>query len=177
MLAAEGVARLVKVELHHVTVVTADGLKAAFSRPRRDVLASTGAFVVDHALTVGEPVGVRVYLHVLGRARPMRLALSADGGNNSVDFDRDDPDTVIVKLGKKHGQFIVSAKTSLRHGKFGAQLSTDPVGPATWLDLPGNGKQRIVKGHASGALLWVRFRTLRGSNQSDWCAPVSVTVP
>jgi hypothetical protein len=87
------------------------------------------------------------------------------------------PETVIVRLGKKHGQFIVSAKSSLRQAKFGAQLSTDPIGPATWQDLPGSGKQRTVKGHASGTVLWVRFRTLRGAVQSDWCAPVSVVVP
>jgi hypothetical protein len=87
------------------------------------------------------------------------------------------PETVIVRLGKKHGQFIVSAKSSLRHAKFGAQLSADPIGPATWQDLPGSGKQRIVKGHASATLVWIRFRTLRGRDQSDWCAPVSVTVP
>jgi hypothetical protein len=87
------------------------------------------------------------------------------------------PETVIVLLGKKHGQFTVSAKSNLRHAQFGAQLSTDPIGPATWQDLPGHGKRRVVNGHASGTLLWVRFRTLRGREQSDWCAPVSVVVP
>jgi hypothetical protein len=87
------------------------------------------------------------------------------------------PDGVIVHLGKKHGQFIVTVKTSLKRAKFGAQLSADPIGPATWGDLPGNGKRRIVTGHASGTVVWVRFRTLRGASASDWCAPVSVVVP
>jgi hypothetical protein len=87
------------------------------------------------------------------------------------------PDGVIVKLGKKHGQFRASAKSPLTHGRFGAQLSTDPVGPATWQDLTGSGKTRLVTGHASGTLVWVRFRTLRGNTASDWCAPVPVTVP
>jgi hypothetical protein len=87
------------------------------------------------------------------------------------------PDGVIVRLGKKHGQFIVSAKTSLKHAKFGAQLSADPIGPATWGDLPGTAKRRTVTGHASGTVLWVRFRILRGAIVSDWCAPVSVVVP
>jgi hypothetical protein len=87
------------------------------------------------------------------------------------------PDGVVVRLGKKHGQFIATAKTSLKRGKFGAQLSADPIGPATWGDLPGSGKRRIVTGHASGTVVWVRFRTLRGGSASDWCAPVSVVVP
>jgi hypothetical protein len=87
------------------------------------------------------------------------------------------PDGVIVQLGKKHGQFICSAKSSLRRGKFGAQLSADPFGPATWQDLLGTAKRRIVTGHASGTVVWVRFRTLRGGGASDWCAPVSVVVP
>jgi hypothetical protein len=87
------------------------------------------------------------------------------------------PDGIIVHLGKKHGQFMVSAKTSLKRGKFGAQLSADPIGPATWQDMLGTAKRRIVTGHASGTVVWVRFRTLRGASASDWCAPVSVVVP
>jgi hypothetical protein len=87
------------------------------------------------------------------------------------------PETVLIILGKKHGQFTASAKTSLKHTRFGAQIGTDPTNLATFQDLPGTGKRRIVKGHASGTVLWVRFRALRGSSQSDWCTPVSVTVP
>jgi hypothetical protein len=87
------------------------------------------------------------------------------------------PDGIIIVLGKKHGQFRASAKSSRKSDRFGAQVSTDPIGPATWQDLPGNGKRRLVTGHPSGSVVWVRFRTERGQNQSDWCAPVSVTVP
>jgi hypothetical protein len=87
------------------------------------------------------------------------------------------PDTVTVILGKKHGQFTVSAKTSLLHAHYDAQWSPDPVGPATWQGIPGSGKRRKVTGHASGTLVWIRFRALRGNAQSDWCNPVSVTVP
>ncbi len=87
------------------------------------------------------------------------------------------PDAVIVKLGTKHGQFRVAVNTSTPGGKFGAQISTDPIGPATWVDLPGAGRTRLITGHASGSLVWVRFRRLRGQVPSDWCAPVPVTVP
>jgi len=86
------------------------------------------------------------------------------------------PTSIQVHLGRKHGQFRVSAVAPGRP-KFGAQASADPVGAATWQDLPGTGRARTVTGHASGALVWVRFRVLRGQTPSDWSAPVSVTVP
>ena len=87
------------------------------------------------------------------------------------------PDGVVVKLGRKHGQFRAAAKTAATHGRFGAQISTDPVTPASWQDVAGSGKVRLITGHASGSLVWVRFRALRGTTASDWCAPVPVTVP
>ncbi len=86
------------------------------------------------------------------------------------------PTGVKVELGTTHGQFRASA-VCLGHSKFGAQVSADPIGAATWTELPGAGKVRIVTGHPSGALVWVRFRTLKGRNASDWCTPVPVTVP
>ena len=86
------------------------------------------------------------------------------------------PTGVKVSLGKTHGQFRASA-VSTEHSKFGAQVSPDPVGPATWVDLPGTGKRRLITGHASGSLVWVRFRTVHKETVSDWCAPVPVTVP
>ena len=85
------------------------------------------------------------------------------------------PTGVKVALGKIHGQFHASAVST--HKKFGAQVSSEPVGPTTWVDLNGTGKRRLISGHPSGSLLWVRFRSLRGQAASEWCAPVSVTVP
>jgi hypothetical protein len=87
------------------------------------------------------------------------------------------PEGVIVTLGRKHGQFRVSAKSSIRGERFGAQVSIEPIGPATWQDVPGTGKARLITGHATGSLVWVRFRAVRGQEQSDWCTPVPVTVP
>jgi len=86
------------------------------------------------------------------------------------------PTGVAIHLGKKHGQFRASAVYTGR-AKYGAQVSTDPVGPATWQDLPGSGKERTVMGHPSGTLVWVRFRTLGKNSASEWCTPVAVTVP
>jgi hypothetical protein len=106
-LAVEGVTRLVKVELHCLTVATADGLAVAFSRPRKDALASTGRGVLEAALAAGDPVSVRVYLHVLGRSRPIRLELAADGKNNSVDFDRDDDEVALVVNGYMRARGIL----------------------------------------------------------------------
>jgi hypothetical protein len=83
-------------KLHHLGATTADGLHMALSRPRRDALASSSRGVFGHVLAAGDSVSVRVYLHVLGRARPVRLELSATGQNNSVDFDRDDREVVAV---------------------------------------------------------------------------------
>jgi hypothetical protein len=61
-------------------------------------------------------------------------------------------------------------------GKYAAQWSPDPVGTATWSDLPGTGKSRRVTG-ASGTKVWVRFARVRGQSQSDWSAPQLVVIP
>jgi hypothetical protein len=51
-----------------------------------------------------------------------------------------------------------------------------PYGADTWTRLIGHGKTRTVKG-ASGDQFWVRFATVRGDVQSEWCTPVLVTIP
>jgi len=118
--------------------------------------------MIENLATTTDQAAAMGFTAKLGKATPAPLA---------------PPDGVIVVLGKKHGQFRVSAKSTRVGGHYGAQLSTDPIGPTTWVELPGNGKRRLVTGHPSGSIVWIRFRTERGQNQSDWCAPVSVTVP
>ncbi len=86
------------------------------------------------------------------------------------------PSGIEVHLGRTRGQFRVVAVADDR-AKLSAQASADPIGPATWVELPGTGKRRTVTGHASGSLVWVRFRVVRGETTSDWCTPVPVTVP
>ena len=63
-------------------------------------------------------------------------------------------------------------------GSFAAEVSTDPVGAATWQTLPaGSGKQRRLSGYASGTKLWVRFAAVRYGVQGPWCTPVLATIP
>jgi hypothetical protein len=51
-----------------------------------------------------------------------------------------------------------------------------PYGSDVWTRLVGSGKERLLEG-PSGAQIWVRFATVRGQAQSDWCTPVLVTIP
>jgi hypothetical protein len=87
------------------------------------------------------------------------------------------PDGAIVKPAKAHGKFTASAHDLLGRRHFAAQLSPDPVTATSWMDLPGNGKQRRLSGYPSGSTQWVRFAALRGQERSAWCAPVAVVVP
>jgi hypothetical protein len=87
------------------------------------------------------------------------------------------PDGVIVKPAKAHGKFTATAHDLLGRQHFATQLSPDPVTATSWVDLPGNGKQRRLSGYPSGSTQWVRFAALRGQERSAWCAPVAVVVP
>jgi hypothetical protein len=94
------------------------------------------------------------------------------------------PGAPLVPLGVKNvrrkarGQVTMSAEAARpQDTHFAAQVSVDPIVPATsWINLPGFGKERTVT-YPSGTLLWFRFATMRGQTQSAWCTPVSVTVP
>lgn len=86
------------------------------------------------------------------------------------------PEGVDIRPNKRMRRVVVGAKSASR-GNFGAQLTTDPTGVAGWQDLPGAGRTRKLEGYAPGTTLWVRFRALRRHLQSDWCAPVAVTIP
>ena len=55
-----------------------------------------------------------------------------------------------------------------------AEISPDPLGASTFQPLAG-GYSRTLTGYAAGSY-WVRMATVRGSAQSDWCAPVLVQV-
>jgi hypothetical protein len=88
----------------------------------------------------------------------------------------DPPAALVVKTGKAHGKASVVVQGKGYLGKFAAEVSTDPIGPATWTSLPGAGKQRKLTG-ATGTRLWVRFAAVRYGMQSDWCTPVLVTLP
>jgi hypothetical protein len=88
----------------------------------------------------------------------------------------DAPSEVLVRLERKPGRARVTVKELAgRKGHYVAESSPDPIGPATWSPLPGNGKQRIVTG-PSGTKVWVRFAQVRYGLQSDWSVPVLVTL-
>jgi hypothetical protein len=88
------------------------------------------------------------------------------------------PTSIDVKMPVRgHGVArVVAVYAGTGRPHFVAQWSPDPVGPATWVALVGAGKTRLVAG-ASGTRVWVRFASLRGQLQSDWCTPVLVTIP
>ena len=76
-----------------------------------------------------------------------------------------------------HGKARVAVEGKGHLGSFVAQVSTDPIGPATWTALPGNGKSRDLAGYASGTKLWVQFAQVRWGLQGPWSAPVMVIIP
>jgi hypothetical protein len=87
------------------------------------------------------------------------------------------PGEVLVRLAKKAGRARVSVQeTGGVRGHYVAESSPDPIGPATWSPLSGNGKQRLITG-PSGTKVWVRFAQVRYGLQSDWSVPVLVTLP
>ena len=77
-----------------------------------------------------------------------------------------------------HGKATVSVhETGRSRRQYAAEWSLEPLGPGSWRPLGvGRGKTRLVTG-ASGTQVWVRFATVRGQLQSDWCTPVLVTLP
>jgi hypothetical protein len=86
------------------------------------------------------------------------------------------PSEVLVRLERKSGRARVTVNEPAgKKGHYVAESSPDPIGPATWSPLPGNGKQRIITG-PSGTKVWVRFAQVRYGLQSDWSVPVLVTL-
>ena len=88
------------------------------------------------------------------------------------------PESIDVVMPKKgHGRCKASVhETGTTKGRYVAEWSPDPIGPTTWLPLPGTGKSRTITGQ-SGTKVWVRFARVRGQSQSDWSTPVLVTIP
>lgn len=55
------------------------------------------------------------------------------------------------------------------------EISPDPIVPGTWKRLAANAAKQSVPGYAPG-LYWIRAAISTGKGQSDFTAPVSVTV-
>jgi hypothetical protein len=102
------------------------------------------------------------------------MGLVMAGGHTVATADPVAPEAVNVKIPKKgHGRATVTVPEK---GRFVAEQSPDPIGPATWAPLPGTGKSRTVTG-ATGTKVWIRFARVRGQLQSDWSTPILVTIP
>jgi hypothetical protein len=101
----------------------------------------------------------------------------ATGPTRASPVQPEPPPGLLVKLGRQHGKARVTVDTPARGGRYVAEVSTDPIGSATWSPLPGNGKQRKLSGYASGTRLWVRFAAVRYGMQSEWCAAALVIIP
>jgi hypothetical protein len=56
-----------------------------------------------------------------------------------------------------------------------ALVAPDPIGPATYVELPGHGRVQRVAGYAPGTY-WVRACTVRATARSAWVGPISVIV-
>jgi hypothetical protein len=60
--------------------------------------------------------------------------------------------------------------------QWAVQMSTDPIGPTTWITVHGTGKSRVISG-PSGSKVWVRYAMVRGQQQSAWGEPQLATIP
>ncbi len=103
--------RLVRVELHAIQVATLIGKTVmSFVRTRQNLFDDEeAAECVEAALRCGRPVGVKLYLFIEGRARPLRLELSTKGGGNLIDFDRSDPEIVAIARGYLVARGVIRA--------------------------------------------------------------------
>ncbi len=52
--------------------------------------------LLDDPAAIGGPVGVKLYLRILGRPKPLKVGLSAKQGRNRLSFDRSDPEVVAL---------------------------------------------------------------------------------
>jgi hypothetical protein len=88
------------------------------------------------------------------------------------------PESIDVKLGKKgSGKATVSAhELGTTRRSYAAQMSPNPITPASWVALTGAGKSRKLSG-PSGTQVWVQFALMRGSLLSAWSTAVLVTFP
>lgn len=88
------------------------------------------------------------------------------------------PDALDLRFPEKEkGKFIVTPHgIGKRRCTWAVQMSADPYGPTTWVEVVGPGKSRTLTG-ASGTKVWVRYAMVRGNQQSAWGTPVLVTFP
>ena len=83
------------------------------------------------------------------------------------------PTKVLAKPGKNKGSGLVHCPVFGGFNQYECELSTDPIGPATFVLQAGTQARRTIGNLVSGQRYWVRFRTRRGKLVSDWSEAVS----
>lgn len=92
-LARDGVPGLAAVEMQAMSIATPGGVRVQVARPRKDLLSSDAAPVLDAALAYGRVVAVTLYVTVdtgEGRAKRSKVELNVKERRTEVQFDRED---------------------------------------------------------------------------------------
>jgi hypothetical protein len=89
--------KLLAVAIHRLTLRTPAESEVDLSRARRDLRDDAALkTLIAEALTIGVPVGVKLYLKILGRRAGLKVELSAKQGRNRLSFNRSDPEIVAL---------------------------------------------------------------------------------
>jgi hypothetical protein len=85
------------------------------------------------------------------------------------------PSDIVVRYDLAKALLRIHVRWSSRGQKCVIEISTDPIGEGTWVQLDGSGCLRALSGYAPGTY-WVRAATVRAKAQSEWFGPVAVIV-
>lgn len=80
-----------------------------------------------------------------------------------------------VKFDAVKGDILLHVKHAPGMKACEIEISANPADPTSWKRIKGNGARRVVSGYAPGTY-WVRACSVRGSDESDYTAPVAVVV-
>jgi hypothetical protein len=86
------------------------------------------------------------------------------------------PSGVLAKYDHAKGLLKLHVKYAVKGDhKCVIEISPDPVSPASWSRLEGNGVRRALAGYAAGTW-WIRAATSVAADRSDWFGPIAVVV-
>ena len=87
------------------------------------------------------------------------------------------PTDLVARPGADPGAVHLSWKAPRGKGTFAVQQSADPAQAGAWSSLPGTSRRTYRAGDLRpGLSLWFRVARVSAGMQSDWTAPVNVTV-
>ena len=84
------------------------------------------------------------------------------------------PTQVTVASGDVVGGASVHCKSVKGVTVYRVEVSPDPMGPNTFVEVPGTYARRKLTGLVSGGKYWVRVACVRGNRQGEWSTPVMV---